>query len=96
MPHAPIPTARPTVPAPHTPPAASVCICADAGTPTVLYTNEEAARILKVSVTTLRRWRSQEPAQGPAFIRIGGRISYRHQDLADYLSNNRVVPGVAA
>ncbi|GAA2255855.1 hypothetical protein GCM10010430_44610 [Kitasatospora cystarginea] len=99
MPHAPTPTARATVHsvrAPYTPPAASICICADAGTPSLLYTNDEAAKILKVSVATLRRWRTQQPPQGPAYVRIGARISYRHQDLADYLDSRRTVPEVAA
>ncbi|MGW3228745.1 helix-turn-helix domain-containing protein [Kitasatospora sp. NPDC001095] len=99
MPHASTLTARPTthtVRATRTPTTASLCICADAGTPSLLYTPTEAAKVLKVSTQTLRRWRTQQPPEGPAYIRIGARISYRHQDLADYLASRRVVPGAAA
>ncbi|MFJ9446390.1 helix-turn-helix domain-containing protein [Kitasatospora sp. NPDC101235] len=99
MPHAPtLPnrTARNSVRSPRTPSAAPVCICTDAGSPSLLYTQAEAAKILKVSPATLRRWRTQQPSQGPAYVRIGARISYRHQDLADYLTERRVIPGVAA
>lgn len=99
MPHAPTPTVSATDRtghAPHTPSAAPVCVCSNAGTPTLLYTADEAAKILKVSVPTLRRWRAQDPPQGPAYVRIGTRISYQLQDLQDYLTSRRVAPGVAA
>ncbi|MGW3183175.1 helix-turn-helix domain-containing protein [Kitasatospora sp. NPDC001119] len=99
MPHAsPLPdrATKKSVRTSRTPATAPICICADAGSPSLLYTPAEAAKILKISPQTLRRWRTQQPSQGPAYVRIGARISYRHQDLADYLTNRRVVPGVAA
>ncbi|MEV0188353.1 helix-turn-helix domain-containing protein [Kitasatospora purpeofusca] len=99
MPYAPIlpdPTTKNSARALQAPAAAAICICANAGSPSLLYTPAETAKILKVSPATLRRWRTQQPSQGPAYVRIGARISYRHQDLADYLTGRRVVPGVAA
>ncbi|MFJ7244558.1 helix-turn-helix transcriptional regulator [Kitasatospora sp. NPDC098652] len=61
---------------------------------TLLHTADEAAAILKVSPATLRRWRRENV--GPAYVKIGGRIGYRHQDLTDYLASCLVVPKVAA
>lgn len=40
---------------------------------------EQAARFLGVSVSTLNRWRGDRT--GPEWIRLGGRVYYRAEDL---------------
>ncbi|WP_188302211.1 helix-turn-helix domain-containing protein [Streptomyces sp. CBMA123] len=75
-------------------PSAQGCVCSSSDAPALLHTADEAAAILKVSPATLRRWRRE--GTGPAYVRVGGRIGYRHQDLADYLASCLVLPKVAA
>ncbi|GLS17283.1 hypothetical protein GCM10007874_02980 [Labrys miyagiensis] len=57
-----------------------------------LLSEKEAAALLRVSGSTLRRWRSQ--GIGPAYIRVGGKlggaIRYRESDLLSWLSSNTV------
>jgi hypothetical protein len=47
-------------------------------TPRHLNQHDLAAR-WRMSVRTLERWRSQR--QGPPFLRLGGRIAYRLEDI---------------
>jgi hypothetical protein len=42
----------------------------------------ELAHRWRISARTLERWRWQ--AQGPAFLKIGGRVVYRLADIAAY------------
>lgn len=58
-----------------------------------LLTEVAAARILKLSVRTLQAWRCR--CMGPAFIRVGRAIRYRHSDLIDWLNHNTISPGSA-
>ena len=44
----------------------------------------EAAEILSVKVSTLRRWRWA--GQGPKFIKVGAAVRYDPQQLKDYLT----------
>ena len=44
----------------------------------------EAAEILLVKVSTLRRWRWA--GQGPRFIKVGFAVRYDTQQLKDYLA----------
>ncbi len=44
----------------------------------------EAAKILSVKVSTLRRWRWA--GQGPRFIKVGFAVRYDPQQLKDYLA----------
>jgi hypothetical protein len=44
-----------------------------------------------VSVRTLERWRWLN--QGPAFLKIGGRVAYRLEDIKAYEVARRHVPG---
>jgi hypothetical protein len=63
--------------------------CADAGGPLPrrprgdmpfeLLTTEEAAHLLRVSISCLRKWRTQ--GLGPPWRRVGRRIVYRRCDL---------------
>ncbi|MFF2955669.1 helix-turn-helix domain-containing protein [Kitasatospora sp. NPDC057965] len=92
MPHAQKRAAR-SAPAPSRP-APQGCACSPPNVPPLLHTAGEAAAILKVSPATLRRWRRE--GRGPAYVRVGGRIGYRHQDLAGYLAASLVVPKAAA
>ncbi|MFI0776131.1 helix-turn-helix transcriptional regulator [Streptomyces sp. NPDC021212] len=61
------------------------------------YTTEELARLLKVDASTLRRWRTARPAQGPPFVRLSGRVVlYSAVDVRQWLAERRTVPGQAA
>ncbi len=52
--------------------------------PTPALVNEtEAARVLGISVKTLRRWRWAR--KGPAFCKIGGAVRYRQADLLSFI-----------
>ena len=54
----------------------------------------QAAKVLRVSVGTLRNWRSSRLG-GPAFIRVGRLVRYRESDLNAYLDRQRVEPTAA-
>ena len=43
---------------------------------------EELARRWRISPRTLERWRWLK--QGPAFLKIGGRVAYRLEDIEAY------------
>ena len=49
-----------------------------------LLHESEAAQILSVKVSTLRRWRWA--GVGPKFIKIGAAVRYGPQQLKDYLA----------
>jgi excisionase family DNA binding protein len=49
-----------------------------------LLTVQEAAECLRLSVSSLNKWRLT--GGGPAFVRVGGRVRYRAADLIKYLS----------
>jgi len=50
-----------------------------------LITEGEAAGILRVSVTSLRRWRRQ--GAGPMFRKLGRTVRYRPNDLSDFVAS---------
>ena len=52
-------------------------------------TREEAAGELGVHPRTLDRW--QQLRKGPARTRVGKRVLYARQDVADWLAANREV-----
>lgn len=56
---------------------------------TALLTDEELARFLKISPGTLRHYRSSGTEHIP-YVRVGGAIRYRMEDIAAYL-NSKVV-----
>ncbi len=93
MPHARTRVARDATPLPPSRPTQS-CACSRPDASLLLRTTDEAAAVLKVSPRTLRRWRRENT--GPAYVKVGGLIGYRNQDLADYLARSLVVPEVAA
>ncbi len=49
----------------------------------VVYTPDEAAGILKVSVRTLARWRSK--GVGPRFVQVNQVVRYVAADLDEWL-----------
>jgi hypothetical protein len=53
--------------------------------PEPLITEGEAARILRVSVASLRRWRRQ--GAGPVYRKLGKTVRYRPDDLADFVGS---------
>ena len=55
---------------------------------------EELARRWRVSPRTLERWRWL--GQGPAFLKIGGRVAYREEDVVAYEEARRRAPSQAA
>jgi hypothetical protein len=57
-------------------------------------TQAELARRWRVSPRTLERWRGQ--GKGPAYLKIGGRIVYRKEDVADFEIQQRRAGGSIA
>ncbi|MCB5201677.1 helix-turn-helix domain-containing protein [Neorhizobium sp. T786] len=51
-----------------------------------LFTPAEVADRLRASLPTLARWRGE--GTGPAYIKRRGRVFYREDDLAAYVSDN--------
>ena len=47
------------------------------------YSTKEAASLLGFPEQTLRRWRVR--GGGPPYAKIGGRVRYRHADLAAWI-----------
>jgi hypothetical protein len=50
-----------------------------------LITEREAAGILRVSVTSLRRWRRE--GSGPVYRKLGRTVRYRPYDLSDFVAS---------
>jgi predicted site-specific integrase-resolvase len=53
--------------------------------PEPLITEGEAAGILRVSLTSLRRWRRQ--GNGPMYRKLGRTVRYRPNDLSDFVAS---------
>ncbi|SHN36287.1 helix-turn-helix transcriptional regulator [Actinacidiphila paucisporea] len=59
-----------------------------------LLTTEEVARLLRVDPSSVRRWRAEQPPQGPPFIRLSERVVlYDATDLQAWLDTRRTTPG---
>jgi len=54
-----------------------------------LLDEHEAAAILNVSLTTVRRWRRE--GRGPVYRKLGGGrvVRYRPEDLNDFIAGSR-------
>jgi excisionase family DNA binding protein len=52
-----------------------------------LVTEGEAASLLRVSLTSVRRWRRE--GCGPVYRKIGRSVRYRRDDLADFIAGAR-------
>ena len=61
------------------------------------FTTEELARMLGVDPSTLRRWWTTQPRQGPPFICLSSRVTlYSARDVRRWLTTRRIDPGQAA
>jgi Helix-turn-helix domain len=61
------------------------------------YTTEQLAKLLHIDPSTLRRWRTANPPEGPAFVRVSPRnVIYSHADVRSWLEAKRVTPGPTA
>jgi len=61
------------------------------------FTTEELARMLGVDPSSLRRWRTARPRQGPPFICLSSRVTlYSARDVRRWLATRRIDPGQAA
>ncbi|MCP2341015.1 helix-turn-helix transcriptional regulator [Actinomadura rupiterrae] len=57
------------------------------------YTTEELAEILGVDPSTLRRWRTAQPVQGPPFVKMSDAVTrYSAIDVQDWLLSRRTDP----
>ena len=55
-----------------------------------LLKDKEAANVLQISTKTLERYRAA--GTGPAYVRIGGFIRYRMEDVISWIVTHRCVP----
>lgn len=61
----------------------------------LLLTEQDAADYLGMSPGTLREWRSL--GKGPPYLKLPtGTVRYRQEDLVEWVSQQRVVPGDGA
>ena len=61
------------------------------------FSTEELARMLGVGPSTLRRWRTARPPQGPPFVSLSGGVTrYSEHDVRRWLAERRTDPGWAA
>ncbi|WP_241028284.1 helix-turn-helix transcriptional regulator, partial [Streptomyces verrucosisporus] len=57
------------------------------------YRTEELAHLLKVDPSTVRRWRTARPPQGPPFVKLSERVTlYSAADVRQWLADHRVDP----
>src|SRR5687768_8409480 len=64
--------------------------------PQGFLTTEELAELLHVDPSSVRRWRTAEPLQGPPFIQVSDRVTlYSASDVKAWLMSRRTVPGGA-
>ncbi|MBP5935476.1 helix-turn-helix domain-containing protein [Streptomyces sp. LBUM 1476] len=60
-------------------------------------TTETLALLLNIDPSTLRRWRTARPPQGPPFVRLSERVvMYSDHDVETWLHQHRTTPGTAA
>ncbi|WP_236655655.1 helix-turn-helix transcriptional regulator [Streptacidiphilus carbonis] len=57
------------------------------------YTTEQVADLIGVDASTLRRWRTTTPLQGPPFVQLSPRVTeYSVPDVERWLRSRRVTP----
>lgn len=59
-----------------------------------LLDTDEAARFLRLPVSTLKHFRRTN--QGPTYVSLGRRVFYRRVDLVAYVAANTVETGASA
>ncbi|QEU97069.1 DNA-binding protein [Streptomyces kanamyceticus] len=58
------------------------------------YSTSDLAACLHVDASTLRRWRTARPPQGPPFVSFSERVlMYSALDVEEWLHSHRTVPG---
>lgn len=61
------------------------------------YSTKDLAQQLRVDASTLRRWRTARPPQGPPFVQVSDRvIMYSALDVEEWLRSRRIDPQLAA
>ncbi|MGD9935676.1 MAG: helix-turn-helix transcriptional regulator [Dehalococcoidia bacterium] len=61
------------------------------------YSTDELATLLGVDASSVRRWRTSNPPQGPPFIRLSSRVTiYSACDVEAWLRAKRIDPERAA
>jgi hypothetical protein len=61
------------------------------------YSTEELALLLGVDASSVRRWRTSDPPQGPPFVRLSSRVTiYSASDVEAWLRTKRIDPERAA
>jgi hypothetical protein len=57
------------------------------------YSTSDLAACLRVDASTLRRWRTAQPPQGPPFVTVSKRVvMYSALDIEEWLRRRRIVP----
>ncbi|MEU2573589.1 helix-turn-helix transcriptional regulator [Streptomyces anulatus] len=57
------------------------------------YSTRDLAACLRVNTSTLRRWRTARPPQGPPFVAVSERVvMYSAVDVEEWLRRRRTVP----
>ena len=55
-----------------------------------LLSTKEVAHLLRVDASSVRRWRTEQPPQGPPFIRLSERVVlYDAADVREWLNEHR-------
>jgi hypothetical protein len=61
------------------------------------YSTEELAELLGVDPSSVRRWRTAQPPQGPPFVKVSPRRTiYSITDVEAWLRKQRIDPSPAA
>jgi hypothetical protein len=60
-------------------------------------TTEQLAALIHVDASTLRRWRTARPPQGPPFVPLSPRVTvYSTLDVSQWIAKRRTVPAEAS
>jgi hypothetical protein len=61
------------------------------------YSTEDLAVLLGVDPSSIRRWRTANPPQGPPFVKLSARVTiYNADDVEAWLRRRRIDPERAA
>ncbi len=68
----------------------AAAVTAQVGLPTPLLSEDEAAELLCLSPTTLKKWRRTR--RGPVYYRLGSAVRYKREDLEAFVSESAEHP----
>ena len=60
-----------------------------------LLTVPETAKLLRISISTVRAWVLAKPKPKIAYVKLGSRVLFRRADLETFIQRNTVRAGVA-